>query len=136
MKTLRQLLAVALVLTTGSLAAAQTFTGGVRGAVKDANGVIPGVTVQLINEATGQSREAVSNVGQNRPLCAQSCPKLQPKLARTSSSLRCLMTTKLVAMTVRPPALRSDRAIHMAAFPTFSGVTSVRRPDDSAKTVA
>ncbi len=51
MKTLRQLLVIGLmVATTGSLAAAQTFTGGVRGAVKDANGVIPGVTVELINE--------------------------------------------------------------------------------------
>jgi hypothetical protein len=62
MKTLRQLLVLGLmVATTGSLAFAQTFTGGVRGAVKDANGVIPGVTVELLNEATGQSRDAVSN---------------------------------------------------------------------------
>ena len=62
MKTLRKLLVVGLMVAmTGSFAAAQTFTGGLRGAVKDANGVIPGVTVQLINEATGQSREAVSN---------------------------------------------------------------------------
>jgi hypothetical protein len=42
-------------------AAAQSFTGGLRGAVRDANGVVPGVTVQLINEATNQTREAVSN---------------------------------------------------------------------------
>ena len=34
-----------------ALRAAQTFTGGVRGAVKDAGGVVPGVTVTLINEA-------------------------------------------------------------------------------------
>ncbi len=62
MKTLRQLLVVGLmVATTGSFATAQTFTGGLRGAVKDANGVIPGVTVQLINDATGAAREAVSN---------------------------------------------------------------------------
>ena len=62
MKTLRQLLVLGLmVATTGSFAFAQTFTGGVRGAVKDANGVIPGVTVVLFNEATGQAREAVSN---------------------------------------------------------------------------
>jgi len=62
MKTLRQLLVIGLmVATAGSFAAAQTFTGGLRGAVKDANGVIPGVTVQLINDATGASREAVSN---------------------------------------------------------------------------
>ncbi len=40
---------------------AQTFTGGLRGAVKDANGVIPGVTVVLTNEATSVSREVVSN---------------------------------------------------------------------------
>jgi hypothetical protein len=62
MKTLRQLLVVALVVaTTGSYAVAQTFTGGLRGAVKDANGVIPGVTVELINEGTNAAREAVSN---------------------------------------------------------------------------
>ena len=40
---------------------AQTFTGGLRGAVRDANGVVPGVTVQLINEATNQTRDAVTN---------------------------------------------------------------------------
>lgn len=62
MKTLRQLLVIGLMVAmTGSLAAAQTFTGGVRGAVKDANGVIPGVTVELINEGTSTSREVVSN---------------------------------------------------------------------------
>ena len=62
MKTLRQLLVIGLmVATAGSFAYAQTFTGGVRGAVKDANGVIPGVTVELINEGTGQTRDAVSN---------------------------------------------------------------------------
>src|SRR6266699_3597227 len=44
---------------------AQQFTGGVRGAVQDANGVVPGVTVALINEATNISREVVTNdVGQ------------------------------------------------------------------------
>ena len=62
MKTLRQLLVIGLMVAmTGSLAAAQTFTGGLRGAVKDANGVIPGVTVELINEGTSTSREVVSN---------------------------------------------------------------------------
>src|SRR5204863_3583691 len=44
---------------------AQQFTGGVRGAVRDANGVIPGVTVTLTNEGTNISREVVTNdVGQ------------------------------------------------------------------------
>ncbi len=46
-------------------AAAQTFTGGVRGVVSDPNGVIPGVTVTLTNEATNVSRDTVTNdVGQ------------------------------------------------------------------------
>ncbi len=54
-----------LALAIASAAAAQTFTGGVRGVVRDANGVIPGVTVTLTNEATNVPRETVSNeVGQ------------------------------------------------------------------------
>jgi hypothetical protein len=40
---------------------AQTFQGGLRGAVKDVQGVIPGVTVTLTNEGTGVSRESVTN---------------------------------------------------------------------------
>src|SRR5258708_8829267 len=42
-------------------AGAQQFTGGVRGALRDANGVIPGVTVTLTNEATKISRDVVTN---------------------------------------------------------------------------
>jgi hypothetical protein len=41
--------------------AAQSFTAGVRGAVRESGGFVPGVTVQLINEATGAARETVSN---------------------------------------------------------------------------
>jgi hypothetical protein len=51
----------ALAMLLAATAAAQTFTGGLRGAVRDANGVIPGVTVQLVNEATTQTREAITN---------------------------------------------------------------------------
>ena len=40
---------------------AQTFTGGVRGAVSDANGVIPGVSVTIINEGTQVSRDTTTN---------------------------------------------------------------------------
>ena len=44
---------------------AQTFTGGIRGVVSDANGVLPGATVTLTNEATNVSRDTVTNdVGQ------------------------------------------------------------------------
>src|SRR5256714_14903595 len=56
----------AVLLAVGAAAAgAQTFTGGVRGEVRDQNGVIPGVTVTLVNEATNISRDVVTNpVGQ------------------------------------------------------------------------
>jgi trimeric autotransporter adhesin len=40
---------------------AQSFQGGLRGTVKDAGGVIPGVVVMLINEQTEVSRDTVSN---------------------------------------------------------------------------
>ena len=54
-----------LLLAAAASANAQQFTGGVRGAVRDANGVIPGVTVSLTNESTNISREVVTNdVGQ------------------------------------------------------------------------
>ncbi|MDH4063445.1 MAG: carboxypeptidase-like regulatory domain-containing protein, partial [Acidobacteriota bacterium] len=55
------LLAVLFGSLTVSTAVAQTFTGGVRGAVKDANGVIPGVVVTLTNTATNVQRETTSN---------------------------------------------------------------------------
>jgi hypothetical protein len=55
------MLALLLVPLGTSTAWAQTFTGGVRGVVTDSGGVVPGVTVTLINEANGASRDAVSN---------------------------------------------------------------------------
>jgi len=42
-------------------AAAQTFQGGVRGAIRDANGVIPGAEVVLIHEATNVHRSTKTN---------------------------------------------------------------------------
>jgi trimeric autotransporter adhesin len=54
-----------LVCAAAASAGAQQFTGGVRGAVRDANGVIPGASVTLTNESTNISREVVTNeVGQ------------------------------------------------------------------------
>ncbi len=41
--------------------AAQSFQGGIRGAVRDANGVTPGVEVTLTNEATNIARATTSN---------------------------------------------------------------------------
>ena len=55
------LLALLVVPVATSTAWAQTFTGGLRGAVRDSGGVVPGVTVTLINEANGATRDAVSN---------------------------------------------------------------------------
>src|SRR5438034_6754352 len=56
---------VLIVLAGVASAGAQQFTGGVRGIVRDANGVIPGVTVTLTNEATNISRDVTTNdVGQ------------------------------------------------------------------------
>jgi hypothetical protein len=53
---------VVLGLTLSAAAAfAQSFTGGLRGAVKDANGVIPGAEVTLTNESTQAARNAQSN---------------------------------------------------------------------------
>ena len=44
-----------------SIATAQTFTAGVRGAVRESDRVVPGVTVQLVNEVSNATREVVSN---------------------------------------------------------------------------
>jgi hypothetical protein len=48
-------------LVAATSANAQTFQGGMRGAVKDAQGVIPGATVTLVNEATNVTRDTVTN---------------------------------------------------------------------------
>jgi hypothetical protein len=50
-----------LVMAGAASVGAQQFTGGMRGAVRDANGVIPGVPVTLTNEATNIAREVVTN---------------------------------------------------------------------------
>src|SRR5262245_3390187 len=75
-------LSALLFLTSAASAGAQQFTGGVRGAVRDANGVIPGVTVTLTNEATNIARETVTNdVGQyNFPAVAPGTYTLSTKL--------------------------------------------------------
>jgi hypothetical protein len=42
-------------------AAGQAFQGGLRGAVRDPQGVIPGATVTMVNEETNVARETVTN---------------------------------------------------------------------------
>jgi hypothetical protein len=51
---------VALLLTPSSVTG-QTYQGGVRGLVKDPNGVIPGAEVTLTNEATNATRSTTTN---------------------------------------------------------------------------
>ena len=40
-------------------AISQQFTGGIRGSVRDAQGIIPGVTVTLTNEGTTVARDTI-----------------------------------------------------------------------------
>jgi hypothetical protein len=49
------------VLFLSSILIAQSFQGGLRGVVKDPQGVIPGAAVTLVNEQNGVSRETVTN---------------------------------------------------------------------------
>jgi trimeric autotransporter adhesin len=63
--TRRVMACLLLLLIPPTAARGQTFTGGIRGVVTDANGVLPGATVTLTNEATNISRDTVTNdVGQ------------------------------------------------------------------------
>src|SRR5262245_23296126 len=54
-------LAALLIGAAPRFADAQGFTGGLRGAVRDPNGVVPGVEVVITNEATGIKRSVTSN---------------------------------------------------------------------------
>src|SRR5262245_39027059 len=54
-------LAAVIILESTRSLLAQSFTAGVRGAVRESGAVVPGVAMHLINEATGVGRETVSN---------------------------------------------------------------------------
>ena len=57
----RWVVAVVALTVAGVVASAQTYQGGIRGAVKDAVGVVPGVEVTLVNEATNAVRTVTTN---------------------------------------------------------------------------
>src|SRR5688572_13688542 len=62
MTGLRRVMVCALALFAGAAPAlAQTFHGGLRGAVSDAGGPVPGVNMTLTNEGTNASRSAQTN---------------------------------------------------------------------------
>ena len=52
---------VAIFLAVGGDGYGQGFQGGVRGAIRDNGGAVPGAAVSLTNEDTGQSRSALTN---------------------------------------------------------------------------
>jgi hypothetical protein len=82
-RMVRVLVAITALTLAAASADAQQFTGGVRGAVRDANGVIPGATVTITNEATNISREVVTNeVGQyNFPAVAPGTYTLRSQIS-------------------------------------------------------
>lgn len=61
-RSTRNLLALgALVLGAAVVVQGQTFTGGIRGAIRESGNVVPGAAVQLINELTNATRTTHSN---------------------------------------------------------------------------
>jgi hypothetical protein len=75
-------LAAVLVLGSATDGLSQQFTGGIRGTVRDANGVIPGATVTVTNEATNVARETVTN-----PVGEYNFPALAPATYSIKTSL-------------------------------------------------
>src|SRR3954466_12437962 len=76
------LLGVCIGLLSAGLSA-QSFQGGLRGVVKDPQGVIPGATVTLVNDQNGVSRETVTNaVGE------YSFPAIEPALYTVRASVQ------------------------------------------------
>jgi trimeric autotransporter adhesin len=60
-KLLIGLLAAVMLTVSAAHAFAQGFQGGIRGAIKDAGGIIPGAEVTLTNEATNVARSTMAN---------------------------------------------------------------------------
>src|SRR6185503_1555765 len=56
-----QLLAAVFMLAAAVPLLAQTYHGGLRGSVREAGGVIPGVSVTLVNDATNVARHTTTN---------------------------------------------------------------------------
>src|SRR4051794_31340082 len=84
-----------LVCSIPSTVAAQSFQGGLRGSVKDAQGVIPGVTVTLVNESNGVSRDTVTNaVGE------YSFPAVDPGMYSVKATVQGYKTFERKGMTI------------------------------------
>ena len=113
-------LAAGLLLGTGTDGLSQQFTGGIRGTVRDANGVIPGAAVTVTNEATSVPRDTVTNaVGEyNFPALAPatytlraSLPGYKASSAAASASRRSSSSRSIC----RSRSARSKRSITVTA---------------------
>src|SRR4249920_398229 len=88
------LLAIGIVVLAVGLDA-QSFQGGLRGVVKDPQGVIPGATVTLVNDQNGVSRETVTNgVGE------YSFPAIEPALYTVRASVQGFKTFERKAVRI------------------------------------
>ena len=102
---------------------AQSFQGGLRGVVKDPQGVIPGATVTLVNEQNGVSRETVTNgVGE------YSFPAIEPALYTVRASVQGFKTfERKDVRIVRRNFSRSTSSSKSAASPRRSSSPGNRR---------
>ena len=60
-RVMRAALGALFVMMSATFGGAQTYQGDVRGSVRDAQGVVPGTAVELINEENGATRTAFAN---------------------------------------------------------------------------
>ncbi|MEQ1911173.1 MAG: carboxypeptidase-like regulatory domain-containing protein, partial [Vicinamibacterales bacterium] len=89
------LVAIVLVVGGSTQLFAQGFQGGIRGAVKDSGGVIPGVEVTLTNDSTSVARSTTSNDAGE-----YNFPNLQPGAYTLTTSLQGYKTYKRAGLTV------------------------------------
>lgn len=89
------LAAVVILLGSATQIFAQGFQGGIRGAIKDSGGVIPGVDVTLTNDQTGVTRSTAANeVGE------YNFPNLDPGAYTLTATLQGYKTYKRAGLTV------------------------------------
>src|SRR4051812_31719568 len=92
---LRFLLAAVLLSASPTHLIAQSSQGGARGVVKDAQGVIPGASVALVNEGNGVSRDTITNgVGE------YSFPAIEPGTYTVKASVQGYKTFERKAVQV------------------------------------
>ena len=84
----------------------QQFTGNIRGSVRDSDGIIPGVTVALINEATSVSRDTITNASGE-----YNFPAIPPATYTIRASIVGLQGLRAARRPYRDPAVRNHRPV-------------------------